>query len=258
MKIRLFSDLHNEIRRMGKNKDYEIKSLPSDWETVLVLAGDIDTKFRIKEYAERYANEFRAVVYVLGNHDYYGKALGKEIQAESTIPNVHLLHNSEVTIEGTRFVGGTLWTNFFNGNHIIMNRFAGMMLDAKKITRKTSTATGVNYSKIRADDILAEHVKTLAYFKKVLENQNRQTVVVSHHSPSYKNESPRFTGSLSSDFYHSSLEELAFKADLWLFGHTHYNVDHKPYDMTRMKTNQSGYEGYETVENFNETEVIEI
>ena len=42
MKVRLFSDLHNEFTRQMHKRNYEIPELPDDSETVLILAGDID------------------------------------------------------------------------------------------------------------------------------------------------------------------------------------------------------------------------
>ena len=60
---------------------------------------------------------------VLGNHEYYRRCLPDElIQARRVAPiyGVNLLENDTVVLDGVRFIGCTLWTDYaiFGGANI--------------------------------------------------------------------------------------------------------------------------------------------
>lgn len=75
MKIRIYSDIHQELHR--EDKLFDIPLLDDDKNTVLILAGDIDyLKFGL-ELANRHSEQFKAVIYVPGNHEYYNDSKGK-------------------------------------------------------------------------------------------------------------------------------------------------------------------------------------
>jgi Icc-related predicted phosphoesterase len=129
MKIQILSDIHNEF------EIYEPKTCDAD---VVILAGDIHTKNRGIEWAQ---SSFSVpVIYVLGNHEAYGKTLPKyinEIRSLTEQTNVTVLEKDVVTIGGVNFLGCTLWTDF----EVMTNpRVAGyecqqVMTDYKKIKR---------------------------------------------------------------------------------------------------------------------------
>ena len=55
------------------------------------------------------------VVYVLGNHEYYGKSLPKLtnlIKAAAWGSNVHVLDDGKFVMDNIIFLGCTLWTDF--------------------------------------------------------------------------------------------------------------------------------------------------
>ena len=123
MIIRFFSDVHREISRYYKVEEWEPTVLPDDADTVLVLAGDIEGHGQINSFLERLAERFKAVVFVFGNHEFYGDSLRvyNRVKRNVVADNIHVLQNSTVTIDGQRFVGTTLWGNLHDiaDRHIV-------------------------------------------------------------------------------------------------------------------------------------------
>ena len=108
MKIQALSDWHNE-----KDGDFTIPSTAAD---VIVLAGDIGHGMEAVEWASHEANRLnKPVIFVPGNHEYDGhdtEILQKEMRNFCRETGVHYLDNDEVIIDGIRFLGSTLWTDF--------------------------------------------------------------------------------------------------------------------------------------------------
>ena len=79
---------------------------------VVVLAGDIARPAAAAAWALGFD---RPVLYVIGNHEFYGGSL-PEVRAEFRRPfegsHVHLLDNDVLELGGVRFIGSTLWTDF--------------------------------------------------------------------------------------------------------------------------------------------------
>ncbi|MEM9690500.1 MAG: metallophosphoesterase, partial [Pseudomonadota bacterium] len=105
MKLHILSDIHVE---------FEAFVPPATDADVIVLAGDIHVGRKGLDWAlEQFPD--KPVIYVLGNHEYYGKAVPKltnELQKIAANTNVHLLERSSVEIDGVTFLGSTLWTDF--------------------------------------------------------------------------------------------------------------------------------------------------
>ena len=115
MKLWILSDLHFEA-----NGDHlwevDASRIPNDAD-VCVLAGDIagshveSLKWANSEIAWR-----MPVVYVAGNHEFYGGRYGRRLDAgrayAEDLPDVHFLENNNVVLGGVRFLGATLWTDF--------------------------------------------------------------------------------------------------------------------------------------------------
>lgn len=105
LKLHVLSDLHLEFAPFVP---------PSTDADVVVLAGDIHIRTHGVEWAKRTFPDKR-VVYVAGNHEYYGKAiphLTDKLRACAAGSNVSVLDEETVTIDGVRFVGATMWTDW--------------------------------------------------------------------------------------------------------------------------------------------------
>jgi predicted phosphodiesterase len=235
MKIRLLSDLHTEFRLPYKTADFaEYRG-----EDVLVLAGDIasgstNTMDVIKFFK---AQGFPNIVYVPGNHEYYGGDFTEfnEKMAEkcNRCANVYYLNPGQVEIDGVLFVGGTLWTNFadspFSQSHAKRN------INDFKIIK--------NFDINKCIQTYYQH---LDFIKQSYESRNnRKVVVVTHFLPARECIAPRWQGpDLLNDYFANNLGEyIANMSDTtWLFGHTH-DATSIELGTTRVIANPHGYYG---------------
>ncbi|MGO7319408.1 metallophosphoesterase [Rhizobium ruizarguesonis] len=110
MKIWAFSDLHLGLGDL----DYELELPEAD---ICVVAGDVmSPPLASVKWLHQHIGKRMPVVFVAGNHEYYGQvyvdALAAMIADRGAHPGVHFLENSQAVIGGVRFLGATLWTDF--------------------------------------------------------------------------------------------------------------------------------------------------
>ncbi len=81
---------------------------------VVVLAGDIGVGVEGVRWAKAQFDG-TPTIYVAGNHTYYGHVFPNtldDLRAEAKNSSVHVLENEELVLDGVRFLGATLWTDF--------------------------------------------------------------------------------------------------------------------------------------------------
>jgi 3',5'-cyclic AMP phosphodiesterase CpdA len=104
LRIRIYSDLHLEFAPFVP---------PANDADVIVLAGDIGNGAAGIEWArEAFGGP---VIYLAGNHEYYEGEFEAVQQAMGTAARefaVTLLDCSEAVVDGVRFLGCTLWTDY--------------------------------------------------------------------------------------------------------------------------------------------------
>lgn len=117
MRIAYISDLHLEL-------DLSLTLAVLSTVNVLILAGDVDT---LTEYYTDILRKLRIVyagpvIFVLGNHEYYHGVFPDDRQKyRASIthdPQAYLLENQSVILDGVRFLGATLWTDFAHGKQM--------------------------------------------------------------------------------------------------------------------------------------------
>ena len=111
MKLRILSDLHLDHRRSR----FELEEAEHD---VLVCVGDV--RGSITDGIEVLGRmSKRPMIFVGGNHEFYGFEgasleeaydAGRERAGEGG--PVHLLENEALVLDGVRFLGTTLWTDY--------------------------------------------------------------------------------------------------------------------------------------------------
>lgn len=230
-KIQVLSDLHLEF------EDYTPHQTDAD---IVVLAGDIHLKVKGVLWAKQHFKQ--PVVYVPGNHEYYGGSLGHtlaKMQAAAEGSNIHLLHNSSVVLGGVRFVGGTLWTDYrLTGNQ------PSAMLDAQQVMSDFRKIRDEDYRKVRPAHLAVHHAKTRKFLETTLEQPfDGTTVVVTHHAPSELSISAQYleTGGHLNAAYASNLTPLiGMQVNTWIHGHVHDSFDYDLYG-TRVVCNPRGY-----------------
>ena len=231
MKIHVLSDLHCEFAPFHP---------PATDADVVVLAGDTCTGTRGIPLAREWFPD-QPVVYVAGNHEYYGEAfprLNRKLAEEGRTAGIHFLENGEMVIGGVRFLGCTLWTDFelFGERHSSMAAAQGMMNDFRLIR------VDPEYRRFRPADARVSHMVSLRWLMDRLDAPfDGPTVVVTHHAPSLRSVNPPYRDHPATPAYASDLEWLLDgRAALWIHGHTHVCLD---YEMggTRVLSNQRGY-----------------
>ncbi len=245
MKIQIASDLHCEHQ-----KDYGnalLESLDPTGVDVLVLAGDICSLrdyHRTKQVFNILTHKYKDVVYVHGNHEYYGskvsEALLNSVAIEKNFNNLHILHpGRNITIDKQRFIGGTLWFKDQPDNFVYESWLSDF-----------STIQGFK------PWVYQQSSEMIAYLESELEETD---VVVTHHMPSDLCTHPKFKGSAINRFFVNSVERLILdkKPKLWVHGHTHEAVD-VVLGSTRIVANPHGYPNENVSVPFNQKFVVEV
>lgn len=234
MILNILSDLHLS---QGALK------IPKNDADLVILAGDIARPKDAASWASGFA---KPVLYVPGNHEFYGGSIGStvdELKQLCAATNIHVLDNDEIIVEGVRFLGTTLWADFklFGEGE----KRAAAMQEALRLMR--------DFSRIRSGmalQALFTPADSAALFKigaqwlesKLAEPFSGRTVVITHHAPSRKSIHPKFADSLSSACFVSDAEHLidGRRARLWIHGHIHDSFDYF-LNGTRVVCNPRGY-----------------
>ena len=233
MKLLILADLHQE---------FEPFEAPLHTAAdVVILAGDTERNTKGIAWAKE-AFAGTPVVYVPGNHEYYGETYQKlrnEMQEAAAGSNVHVLDCGKYEHDGVVFLGATLWTDFnLLGDQSLARMVAqDGMNDFKKIR------TLPKYSKFRPFDAIKIHSKEKAWLENELKAATgREIVVVTHHLPSLRSVPTQYRKDPLSAAYASNLDEFVASsgAILWVHGHTHSSCDYMIGE-TQVLSNPRGY-----------------
>jgi len=177
------------------------------------------------------------VIYVAGNHEFYGGHWDSTLttmRAEAKQSGIHFLENDSIEIDGVRFLGCTLWTDFdyFGRNHrraALRAVERGMadfrVIEANPLPDNISPTN--NRHRLTALHTLRRHQVSVAWLRKELPKGDRaRTVVVVHHCPRAESIAPRYaTNNLTPGFASNLPGELLGCARLWVHGHVHDSCD---------------------------------
>lgn len=242
LRVQILSDLHFEFH--ADHGDSFIDSFDSSKADVLVIAGDLATASLLERSLGAICNKFEGkdVVFVLGNHEYYGskpEAVDKVIsRCVNKFKNLHFLDKSAIVISGQRFIGATLW---FEDDP--MAYFYRRYLN--------------DFSAIKSfiPWVFEENVKAKEYLEREV---CAEDIVITHHMPSYRCVSPEYRNSNLNSFFVCDMERTIAKnrPKLWIFGHAHNFYDTKLGD-TRLLCNPLGYP-HEVNQKFDDVLVVNI
>ncbi len=234
MKLNILSDLHLSVCGFDR---------PETDADVVVLAGDIARPREAIAWAREYG---KPVLYVPGNHEFYGGAIDRvaaELERLSAGTCIRVLDNSETVIGRVRFLGTTLWTDFelFGKGEIRAEAMAQgqqFMRDFSRI--RLSEDDGTVFSPESCAALFERDARWLD--AKLDVSHDGPTVVITHHAPSRGSVHPRFASSLLSACFASDAERLlrGDRVQLWIHGHTHDTFDYVV-NGTRVLCNPRGY-----------------
>ncbi len=219
MKFLLASDLHLEFHQ--DNGKELIASFPEA--DGIILAGDITTRFTMKSVMERFCKKYDHVIYITGNHEYYGS---NPTTVHKTINQIrkeqfHYLDCSHVEIGDQRILGATLWFPEHPGIPPMVNDFSAIEGFVPWVYDECQRAKEYLNNNIQEGDI-----------------------VVTHHLPAKGSISRSYKGCMSNAFFLCDIEEIIQekKPRLICHGHTHDSCDYM-IDNTRILCNPYGYPG---------------
>ncbi len=249
MDFRLLSDLHLEFDRDYNLDPFRPPQLATDKDTVCLLAGDIDTKGRAAAFALSLAEQFRAVVLIGGNHDYWGASLvslpGQLREQCRAACNVHFLENEVLRLDGVSILGTTLWTDYRN-DPLVQFDAERLMRDFKRI--RTGPRAVPWQRKIRAADLAQRHCTARAFLDTAIPAERaagQSVLVMTHHLPSTAVLEPCHKGdALASAYASEVLNRYLGERLTWVFGHQHSSVNMQLAG-ARLLSNPRGYAGLE-------------
>jgi predicted phosphohydrolase len=233
MRIRILSDLHQEFAEI------DVPSVDCD---CVILAGDVSTKRSGLKWIRRRFPDV-PVIYICGNHEYYGEKfprLTQQLREEARGTNVHFLEDDSVTINGYHFFGCTLWTDMaLHGDWMMGATEAGLtMNDYKRIRNST-----VHFRRLVPQDTRRAHVASLEAMRQFFaHHEAERSVVVTHHAPSVLSLPVRRREDPISCAYASRLDDFIAEHHpcLWIHGHIHHSHDYR-IGTTRVLSNPRGY-----------------
>jgi len=244
MRLQVISDLHVEFHRdCGATfiRDY----LKPERTDILVLAGDLGTPATVSVALTALAKHYRNsdIVYVPGNHEFYGTSIAEGLQnlraISNVLPNVHLLDNEMKCIRGLWFIGTTMWFPRIEGYQAVRSA----LNDFKMITGFEDTVFKRNRAALR---FLRWHL-------------NKHAVVVTHHMPTHKSLAERFVGNPANMFFVCDIEKLLVqrRPKLWIHGHTHASFNYM-LGKTQVVCNPLGYAGHSVNQEFIANMLFEV
>lgn len=280
--IQLLSDLHLE-----SNPHFVARPTPGA--DLLVLAGDIgsyqpgsllaelldDRDFGLARFsplpvAQGGAGWPTPVFFLPGNHEYDGLEFAEaHARLRETCERLGLvwLERKVVELQGVRFVGSTLWTDF---DALGAATAAGTTPTAEELLKareKAFRAANFYLSKHHTfqngQPMLAEAVRELglqsqAWLRQALASPfDGPTVVATHFAPSLLSGDPRYGLAPGTAGFCNSLDDLLGQAQLWLHGHLHCPSDYVK-NGCRVVANPLGYARKGEQDGFKPDLLIEI
>jgi Icc-related predicted phosphoesterase len=253
MKIQVISDVHLEFSGMERDLDC-IAEVERD---LLIVAGDLSEGLRGEMWLRRQAG-ISPVVYVTGNHEYYGydiDLIDKSYRAlDADVKNFHFLQKGVYEQDGVRIAGCTFWTDMQGVNEYEMGLVRRTMADWQVIQKDSGYFTPHMSVELHHDH------------KEWLREQKDIDIVVTHHAPSRQSITPYW-------LEHGKLLNPAFAADAddlieqmaptyWIHGHMHSFLRYwhnKKINGTQVLCNPVGYGGsYQERSGWNDKLLISI
>ena len=234
MKLHVLSDLHLSVDGLEP---------PRTDADVVILAGDVARPGEAIAWASSFA---QPVLYVIGNHEFYGgniNGTARELKRLSRGTGVRVLDGDAIVMDGVRFLGTTLWTDFmlFGAGEQRDWAIAQACVFVRDFSRiRLDEASDTLFSPADAATLFGRHLSWLE--ARLAEPFSGPTVVITHHAPSPRSIHPRFSDLPLNACFVSDVEHLldGHRVALWIHGHTHDSFDYVV-NGTRVVCNPRGY-----------------
>jgi predicted phosphohydrolase len=253
MIIQYCSDLHLEFVENDRFlQKHPIKPIGD----ILILAGDITywEEKRFKHWFFDYVSDnFEAVYYVPGNHEFYSgkdtKILDEPLK-ELIRSNVFMVNNQVITLDNCDLFFTALWS-YIPQNKSFYVEYGVNDFRRIKSHNKIITSNEFNQLHLSSVNFLTEQLS---------ESTAKCKIITSHHVPSHiVNPQIYKTSEINSAFV-SEQDKLIFeqKPNYWIYGHHHANIPETELYETVLLTNQLGYVHLGENKSFKNAAIIEV
>lgn len=239
MKIQLLSDLHLEA-------DPHFQAQPAPGANVLVLAGDIgsyqeggkltEDDFGLARFSPlpQYAGWPCPVIFVPGNHEYDNQdfdAAHARLRAACDRLGLIWLERETAVLDGVRFVGTTLWTDYdaiaLQDRKVQAGDLGALLRLREKAFRAANFYLRKTGGTRDGEAFLAEPMRAQALLCQqwlqaaLTQPFDGPTVAVTHFAPSLSSADPRYGLVPGTAGFCNALDDWFAHAQLWLHGHLH-------------------------------------
>lgn len=244
MRIQLYSDLHLEVHP-------HFQPTPTPGADVLVLAGDIGSYQAGSLLADEFFGLARfsplpqfggwpcPVIFVPGNHEYdmhdWDEAHARLRRVCEQLGILWLERESTV-LQGVRFVGTTLWSDFdaiaLQDPQVLAGDMGQLLKQRNKAFRAANFYLRKTGGTRGGAPFLAEAMREQGllcqdWLRAALALPfDGPTVVVTHFAPSLHSSDPRYGLVPGTAGFCNALDDLLPHAQLWLHGHLHTALDY--------------------------------
>lgn len=234
MKINYFSDVHLE---------WQDCQLPDNDADIVIAAGDIGYPYEASEWLKRIE---KPVLYIAGNHEYYGGEFGnrmEKLEKHCRDSNITFLDNGTFEYQGFKFFGATMWTDFdlYRRQDFDMFNAPNVMNDYSQIRLRGSSLAPAY--------ILRKHTESRARLEHFIDTADTSNlVIITHHLPSSLSIDEKYRAHSANPYYATELDSLFREGMHWFHGHTHSTCEYELFGC-EVHANPRGYATKNRTEN---------
>lgn len=236
LRIQVASDLHHEMLALSPHPHATLIT-PAANADLLILAGDIDGDER---GVLRYAKWPVPVLYVAGNHEFYGREMRRtrsNMEKAVVGTRVTYMEQSRHDVGPVRVLACTLWTDYKLNPDLSQQA----QLEAAQQQLNDHRRIHIDRGPFTAKHALEIHTTSRRWLEEQLQSpHDGPTVVVTHHGPHPLSVHERYAGDALNAAFCSDLSDLLCHADLWIHGHVHDSFDYTV-GRCRVVANPLGY-----------------
>ena len=223
--LKYVSDLHLEYKYLNSTTIKNIYNNKINPTKYLALVGDIGnfTNNNLTDFLKHCSHSYDKVLYVPGNHEYWSDRytldeINTKLEEHCSNNNIAFLNNSTYTINNTKFIGSTLWSQIkvYNTINIKGGNYKNIYKDKSiLLTPHDTSSYNITATKFIKDNTV----------------HNGPVILLTHYPPIHcdpKNNQytsdPVYYNKFGYDAYHSNIESIIKDpVKVCIYGHTHYN-----------------------------------